>query len=61
MPPRRLIGAPGVDRAIFEALRAGLGVEDMAVRGIASPEQSRALIGQLRAAGLLAGMYRREA
>ena len=45
--------------AVINALRDGLGVEDIAVMGIAPVEHSRAVVGVLREAGMIKGICKR--
>lgn len=48
---------PEKSAAVILALRDGLGVEDMQVRGIAEADYARIVIGRLRHFGLLGGIY----
>lgn len=49
---------PRTTAEVIHALRAGLGVEDMQVRDIASAEYARMVIVRLREYDLLAGVLR---
>lgn len=50
---------PKTSAAVVIALRAGLGVEDMQARGIATADYARMVIARLREYGLLARIYQR--
>lgn len=50
---------PSVKAQIILALRDGLGVEDIAKRGIATIEEARRLVAVLRQNGLISEVVRR--